>query len=75
MFILRVNLNAFAIVTERTGSRKLPFDIFPPFFNREEVRAPIPQKQEILVEPEPLFGGKFNFFPWLYLTLLLSLGF
>ncbi|PNI24198.1 UBXN7 isoform 4, partial [Pan troglodytes] len=22
----------------------------------EEVRAPIPQKQEILVEPEPLFG-------------------
>nr|XP_028699369.1 UBX domain-containing protein 7 isoform X2 [Macaca mulatta] len=24
---------------------------------REEVRAPIPQKQEILVEPEPLFGA------------------
>ncbi|KAL1763768.1 UBX domain-containing protein 7 [Sigmodon hispidus] len=23
----------------------------------EEVRAPIPQKQEILVEPEPLFGA------------------
>ncbi len=22
-----------------------------------EVRAPIPQKQDILVEPEPLFGG------------------
>ncbi|XP_064123457.1 UBX domain-containing protein 7 isoform X3 [Loxodonta africana] len=26
----------------------------------EEVRAPIPQKQEILVEPEPLFGAQQN---------------
>lgn len=37
--------------------------IFSYFFsNREEVRAPIPQKQEILVEPEPLFGGKLTSF-------------
>lgn len=28
------------------------------YLYRDEVRAPIPQKQEILVEPEPLFGGK-----------------
>lgn len=27
----------------------------------DEVRAPIPQKQEILVEPEPLFGGRLVF--------------
>lgn len=26
-------------------------------FCLSEVRAPIPQKQDILVEPEPLFGG------------------
>lgn len=26
-------------------------------FYYSEVRAPIPQKQDILVEPEPLFGG------------------
>uniref|UniRef100_A0A4W4G8K3 UBX domain-containing protein n=1 Tax=Electrophorus electricus TaxID=8005 RepID=A0A4W4G8K3_ELEEL len=26
------------------------------FPNRDDVRAPIPQKQDILVEPEPLFG-------------------
>lgn len=32
---------------------------------RDEVRAPIPQKQDILVEPEPLFGGKAR--PGLYL--------
>ncbi|EDK97785.1 mCG129950, isoform CRA_c [Mus musculus] len=38
----------------------------------EEVRAPIPQKQEILVEPEPLFGGKFSLLAYPYLTLLLS---
>lgn len=36
------------------------FDIVSLSFNREEVRAPIPQKQEILVEPEPLFGGEFS---------------
>lgn len=30
-------------------------------FDRDEVRAPIPQKQEILVEPEPLFGGRLVF--------------
>lgn len=28
--------------------------------DRDEVRAPIPQKQEILVEPEPLFGGDLS---------------
>ena len=34
---------------------------FPFLFDRDEVRAPIPQKQEILVEPEPLFGGRLVF--------------
>lgn len=37
----------------------LLFFFFP--FDRDEVRAPIPQKQEILVEPEPLFGGRLVF--------------
>lgn len=34
------------------------FAIVCVFFLRDDVRAPIPQKQDILVEPEPLFGGK-----------------
>jgi len=40
-------------------------------FDRDEVRAPIPQKQEILVEPEPLFGGRlvFLFYCFVFVTL------
>ncbi len=29
---------------------------------RDDVRAPIPQKQDILVEPEPLFGGTVHIY-------------
>lgn len=43
----------FYTLTDCFASEKImQFSLF-----LSEVRAPIPQKQDILVEPEPLFGG------------------
>lgn len=48
------------------------FDCCVLLSGRDDVRAPIPQKQDILVEPEPLFGG---ITVHIYTSFLPNLGF
>ncbi|KAM9128023.1 UBX domain-containing protein 7 isoform 1-T1 [Pangshura tecta] len=44
-------------IAEEPSTSSAAVSTVRPDTDRDEVRAPIPQKQEILVEPEPLFGA------------------